>query len=73
MRPVDRLADLEFNIRAFMVRVTDDRDAVIEQIAGFVQVEPSLRRRVAVRADRMRRRSSSTTSYAAANVGDSAT
>jgi probable F420-dependent oxidoreductase len=37
-----RLADLEFNIRAFMVRVTDDRQAVMEQIAGFVQVEPSL-------------------------------
>ena len=37
-----RLADLEFNIRAFMVRVTDDRQATIEQIAGFVQVEPSL-------------------------------
>ena len=38
----DRLAEIEFNIRAFMVRVTDDRDAVVEQIAGFVQVEPSL-------------------------------
>ena len=38
----DRLADIEFNIRVFMVRVTDDRDAVVEQIAGFVQVEPSL-------------------------------
>jgi probable F420-dependent oxidoreductase len=38
----DRLAGLELNIRAFMVRVTDDRDAVVEQIAGFLQVEPSL-------------------------------
>ena len=38
----DRLAEIEFNIRAFMVRVTDHRDAVVEQIAGFVQVEPSL-------------------------------
>jgi probable F420-dependent oxidoreductase len=38
----ERLADLELNIRAFMVRVTDDREAVMEQIAGFVQVEPSL-------------------------------
>jgi probable F420-dependent oxidoreductase len=38
----DRLAEIEFNIRAFMVRVTDDRDAVVEQIAAFVQVEPSL-------------------------------
>jgi probable F420-dependent oxidoreductase len=39
---LDRLTDIEFNIRAFMVRVTDDRDAVVEQIAGFLQVEPSL-------------------------------
>ena len=37
-----RLAHLEFNIRAFLVRVTDDRDAVVEQIAGFVQVDPSM-------------------------------
>ncbi|MDP9464773.1 MAG: TIGR03621 family F420-dependent LLM class oxidoreductase [Actinomycetota bacterium] len=37
-----RIADLEFNIRAFMVRITDERQAVTEQIAGFVQVDPSL-------------------------------
>jgi hypothetical protein len=37
-----RLADLEFNVRAFMVRVTDDRDTVVEQIAGFVGVDPSM-------------------------------
>ena len=37
-----RLAHLEFNIRAFLVRVTDDRDAAVEQIAGFVQVDPSM-------------------------------
>ena len=33
---------IEFNIRAFLVRVTDDRDAAVEQIAGFVQVDPSM-------------------------------
>ncbi|MEP7204059.1 MAG: TIGR03621 family F420-dependent LLM class oxidoreductase [Ilumatobacteraceae bacterium] len=38
----DRIGDIEFNIRAFMVRVADDRAAVVEQIAGFLQVEPSL-------------------------------
>ncbi|MEY2581846.1 MAG: hypothetical protein QOE09_1695 [Ilumatobacteraceae bacterium] len=38
----ERLADLEFNIRVFMVRVTDDRDTAIQQIADFVQVDPSL-------------------------------
>jgi probable F420-dependent oxidoreductase len=37
-----RLADVEFNIRAFMVRVTDDRQAVVEQVAGFVQADPAL-------------------------------
>ena len=37
-----RLDHLEFNIRAFLVRVTDDRDAAVEQIAGFVQVDPSM-------------------------------
>ena len=38
----DRLADIELNLRAFMVRVTDERRAVIEQIAGFVSVDPLL-------------------------------
>ena len=37
-----RLDHLEFNVRAFLVRVTDDRDAAVEQIAGFVQVDPSM-------------------------------
>ncbi|MBK5332597.1 MAG: TIGR03621 family F420-dependent LLM class oxidoreductase [Ilumatobacteraceae bacterium] len=37
-----RLAHLEFNIRAFLVRVTDDRDAAVEQIAEFVGVDPSM-------------------------------
>jgi probable F420-dependent oxidoreductase len=36
-----RIAEIEFNIRAFMVRVTDQRREVLEQIAGFVQVESS--------------------------------
>jgi probable F420-dependent oxidoreductase len=37
-----RLEHLELNVRAFMVRVTDDRDTVVEQIAGFVDVDPSM-------------------------------
>ena len=37
-----RLADIEFNVRAFMVRVTTDRQAVMEQIAGFLHVDTSL-------------------------------
>jgi probable F420-dependent oxidoreductase len=37
-----RIADIELNIRAFMVRVTDDRRAAIQQVADFVQVDPSL-------------------------------
>jgi probable F420-dependent oxidoreductase len=37
-----RLADIELNIRAFMVRVTDDRQAAIQQVADFVQVDPAL-------------------------------
>lgn len=36
-----RLADIELNVRAFLVRVTDQRQAVIEQLAGFVGVDPS--------------------------------
>lgn len=36
-----RIAEIEFNVRAFMVRITDERQAVMEQIAGFVQVDPS--------------------------------
>jgi len=37
-----RLAELEFNVRAFLVRVTDDREAATQQIADFVQVDPSM-------------------------------
>ena len=34
----DRFDDIELNVRAFMVRVTDQRAEVMDQIAGFVQV-----------------------------------
>jgi probable F420-dependent oxidoreductase len=37
-----RLGELEFNVRAFLVRVTDAREAAVEQVAGFVDVDPSL-------------------------------
>jgi probable F420-dependent oxidoreductase len=37
-----RLSELEFNVRAFMVRVTAERAATFEQIAGFVQADPAL-------------------------------
>lgn len=37
-----RLADIELNVRAFMVRVTNERQAVMEQVAGFVQADPLL-------------------------------
>jgi probable F420-dependent oxidoreductase len=37
-----RIAHLEFNVRAFMVRITDERHEAMEQIAGFVQADPSL-------------------------------
>ena len=37
-----RIDDIELNIRAFMVRVTDDRQAAIQQVADFVQVDPAL-------------------------------
>jgi hypothetical protein len=35
----DRLPGIEFNVRTFIVRVTDERIAVMDQIAGFVQVD----------------------------------
>ncbi len=38
----ERIADIELNIRAFMVRVTDDRLGAIDQVAEFVQADPSL-------------------------------
>jgi hypothetical protein len=37
-----RLDEIEMNIRAFMVRVTDDRQAAIEEVAGFVEADPAL-------------------------------
>jgi len=37
-----RIDDIEFNVRAFLVRVTDDREGAIEQIAGFVSVDPEM-------------------------------
>jgi len=37
-----RLAELEFNVRAFIVRVTNERHKTMEQIAGFVQADASL-------------------------------
>lgn len=37
-----RVGDIELNVRAFMVRVTDERRAAMDQIAEFVQVDASL-------------------------------
>ncbi len=68
-----RLGDIEFNVRAFLVQVTDERQAAIEQVAGFLEVDPAFVERVAVRADRRPRRRWSTTCYAAASAGGSAT
>ena len=38
----DRITDIELNIRAFMVRVTDDAAGHIAGIAGFLHVDESL-------------------------------
>jgi probable F420-dependent oxidoreductase len=38
----DRLADIEMNIRAFMVSITDDADGAIGRIASMISVEPSM-------------------------------
>lgn len=38
----DRWRELELNIRAFMVNVTDDRSAVLAGIAGMLGVEPEM-------------------------------
>jgi alkanesulfonate monooxygenase SsuD/methylene tetrahydromethanopterin reductase-like flavin-dependent oxidoreductase (luciferase family) len=38
----DRLADIEMNIRAFFVQVTDDADAAVDQVASWISVEPSM-------------------------------
>ncbi|MEP7047172.1 MAG: TIGR03621 family F420-dependent LLM class oxidoreductase [Ilumatobacteraceae bacterium] len=37
-----RIDEIEINIRAFMVRVTDDREAAIHQVADLVQADPAL-------------------------------
>ncbi len=37
-----RVDDIEFNVRAFMVRVTDERRSAMDQIAELVHVEASL-------------------------------
>lgn len=37
-----RLDDIELNVRAFMVQVTEHRDATIAGIAGAIGVEPSM-------------------------------
>jgi probable F420-dependent oxidoreductase len=36
-----RFGDLVLNVRAFIVRVTEDRNAVLDQIAAFAGVEPA--------------------------------
>jgi probable F420-dependent oxidoreductase len=36
----DRLADIEMNVRAFMVNVTNDRSAVMEGLASMLSVDP---------------------------------
>jgi probable F420-dependent oxidoreductase len=38
----DRFADIELNIRAFMVRVTDDAAGEISAVAGFLHVDDAL-------------------------------
>ena len=38
----ERFDKIELNIRAFMVRVTDDRQTAIDQVAAFAQVDPAL-------------------------------
>jgi probable F420-dependent oxidoreductase len=37
-----RVEDIEFNIRAFIVRITDDKAGAVSQIASFVQVEDEM-------------------------------
>ncbi|MBA3289764.1 MAG: TIGR03621 family F420-dependent LLM class oxidoreductase [Acidimicrobiia bacterium] len=38
----DRVGDIELNIRTFFVSVTDDREATLDQVAGFVGVDPAM-------------------------------
>ena len=40
--PGARIEDIELNIRAFLVRVTDDRAGTVSGIASFVQVEDEM-------------------------------
>jgi hypothetical protein len=37
-----RIEDIELNIRAFIVRITDDRTSAVSQIASFVEVEDEM-------------------------------
>ncbi len=37
----DRWADIELNVRAFFVSVTEDRAAVAEAVAGAIQIDPA--------------------------------
>lgn len=38
----DRVGDIELNIRTFFVSVTDDREATLDQVAGFIGVDPAM-------------------------------
>jgi hypothetical protein len=38
----DRMADIEMNVRSFLVNVTDDRQGAIEFLAGMMGVEHSM-------------------------------
>ena len=51
-----RIEDIELNIRAFIVRVTDDRAGAVSQIASFVQVEDEMIAASPFALDRQRRR-----------------
>ncbi len=72
-RDAGRLDHIEMNVRTFFVSVTDDRDGQIAAMAGMIGVDEQMIRRVAVRADRVGRRRSSTTSSPDARNSGSAT
>jgi hypothetical protein len=36
----DRIGEIELNVRAFIVRITDDRREVAESMAGFMGITP---------------------------------
>ena len=38
----DRIDDIELNIRAFFVSVTDDRAGIVSNVAGFIGVEEAM-------------------------------